>query len=499
MEASFALLESTVPEYDRLGIVRGPQGTNLKGIAPSNIFKSSDDKWIVIAANADNVFRRLCDAMRQARARRRPEVRDAPRSRRQPGRDRGDRRRLGARAHGEGDRRDAERGGRHLRPDLHDRRHLRGPAVPGEGHAPHATSTRSSASTSAPGSCPSCRAPPVPCAGRPRWEEGSHNEEVYGDLLGLERRGARSPARGGRAVTAVTICDVAPRDGLQNDSAVLDPVTRAELVNRLARRGSAPHRGRELRPSRLECRRWRAPRRWWPGIERLEGVTYAGLALNERGYERLRETDARRGALRLRRQRRVQPAERGHRHGGLGRGGRADRGPRARGRPAGHRHARHRVRLPVRGRRRPGRVLALAARFVDAGADEIVFADTVGVGGTSPGTRTSSPRGSGSARPSACTCTTRATPAWPTRWPPSTPGRRCSTRPSVESAAAPSRHARPGTSAPRTSCTSSTARASRPASTSARSIEVAQWLEGVLGRELEGMVYRAGVFAPVAG
>jgi hydroxymethylglutaryl-CoA lyase/(R)-citramalyl-CoA lyase len=30
-------------------------------------------------------------------------------------------------------------------------------------------------------------------------------------------------------------------------------------------------------------------------------------------------------------------------------------------------------------------------------------------------------------------------------------------------------------------------------------VEVAQWLEGVLGRELEGMVYRAGVFAPVAG
>ena len=63
MEASFALLESTVPEYDRLGIVRGPQGTNLKGIAPSNIFKSSDDKWMVIAANADKVFGRLCDAM----------------------------------------------------------------------------------------------------------------------------------------------------------------------------------------------------------------------------------------------------------------------------------------------------------------------------------------------------------------------------------------------------------------------------------------------------
>ena len=65
LESSFALLESTVPEYDRLGIVRGPGGTGLKGVAPSNIFKSSDDKWMVIAANADNVYRRLCEAMGQ--------------------------------------------------------------------------------------------------------------------------------------------------------------------------------------------------------------------------------------------------------------------------------------------------------------------------------------------------------------------------------------------------------------------------------------------------
>jgi formyl-CoA transferase len=63
LESCFALLESTVPEYDRLGIVRGPSGTGLKGVAPSNIFKSRDDKWVVIAANADNVFRRLCEAM----------------------------------------------------------------------------------------------------------------------------------------------------------------------------------------------------------------------------------------------------------------------------------------------------------------------------------------------------------------------------------------------------------------------------------------------------
>ena len=65
LESCFALLESTVPEYDRLGIVRGPGGTGLKGVAPSNIFESRDGKWVVIAANADNVFRRLCEAMGQ--------------------------------------------------------------------------------------------------------------------------------------------------------------------------------------------------------------------------------------------------------------------------------------------------------------------------------------------------------------------------------------------------------------------------------------------------
>jgi formyl-CoA transferase len=73
MEASFALLESAVPEYDRLGLVRQPTGTSLKGIAPSNIFKSRDDLWVVIAANQDNVFRRLCEAIG------RPELGDDPR------------------------------------------------------------------------------------------------------------------------------------------------------------------------------------------------------------------------------------------------------------------------------------------------------------------------------------------------------------------------------------------------------------------------------------
>jgi formyl-CoA transferase len=72
MESSFALLESIVPEYDRLGVVRQPSGTKLKGIAPSNIFRSRDDLWMVIAANQDGVFRRLCSVIG------RPELADDP-------------------------------------------------------------------------------------------------------------------------------------------------------------------------------------------------------------------------------------------------------------------------------------------------------------------------------------------------------------------------------------------------------------------------------------
>ena len=62
-EACLAVQESTIPDYDAGGVVRGPSGTRLEGIAPSNIYRSADGSWVVIAANQDTVFRRLCDAM----------------------------------------------------------------------------------------------------------------------------------------------------------------------------------------------------------------------------------------------------------------------------------------------------------------------------------------------------------------------------------------------------------------------------------------------------
>jgi crotonobetainyl-CoA:carnitine CoA-transferase CaiB-like acyl-CoA transferase len=63
VESCFALLESAVPEYDLLGAVRQPGGTGLAGVAPSNLFRSRDGKWVVIAANQDTVFTRLCTVM----------------------------------------------------------------------------------------------------------------------------------------------------------------------------------------------------------------------------------------------------------------------------------------------------------------------------------------------------------------------------------------------------------------------------------------------------
>ncbi|MFW0784079.1 CaiB/BaiF CoA-transferase family protein [Gordonia sp. CPCC 206044] len=64
-EACLAVQESTVADYDLGGVVRGPSGTRLDGIAPSNLYQAADGLRVVIAANQDTVFRRLCAAMDQ--------------------------------------------------------------------------------------------------------------------------------------------------------------------------------------------------------------------------------------------------------------------------------------------------------------------------------------------------------------------------------------------------------------------------------------------------
>ncbi len=84
----------------------------------------------------------------------------------------------------------------------------------------------------------------------------------------------------------VTLCDVGPRDGLQNDAVILEPVMRAELTDRLAAAGLP----------RVEVVSFVSPARvpQMAGAEdvvaalnRQPQTVYAGLVLNERGYDRL--------------------------------------------------------------------------------------------------------------------------------------------------------------------------------------------------------------------
>ena len=72
-ESCFAMMESALPEFDTMGFVREPSGTGLANVSPSNIFPTRDGKWVVIAANLDPMFKRLCQAMDQ------PELAENPR------------------------------------------------------------------------------------------------------------------------------------------------------------------------------------------------------------------------------------------------------------------------------------------------------------------------------------------------------------------------------------------------------------------------------------
>ena len=85
------------------------------------------------------------------------------------------------------------------------------------------------------------------------------------------------------------ICDVGPRDGLQNEPETLAPAVRAELVDRLAatglRRIEAVSFVRDDRVPQMA-----AAEQVVEAIAPHDGVEYAGLVLNERGFERFGAT-----------------------------------------------------------------------------------------------------------------------------------------------------------------------------------------------------------------
>ena len=58
-EAVFNCMESLLPEYSAFGAVRGPAGSALPGIAPTNAYRCADGAYALIAGNGDSIFKRL--------------------------------------------------------------------------------------------------------------------------------------------------------------------------------------------------------------------------------------------------------------------------------------------------------------------------------------------------------------------------------------------------------------------------------------------------------
>jgi isopropylmalate/homocitrate/citramalate synthase len=172
--------------------------------------------------------------------------------------------------------------------------------------------------------------------------------------------------------TKVLVCDVGPRDGLQNEPDVLAPGVRAELVGRLAdaglRRIEAASFVREDRVPQMA-----GAEEVVAGIDRRAGVEYSGLVLNEEGWQRLRQTQLGRVNCTLAA---TEEFSRRNANATVERAAaRVERILAAADRPAT-------VTIsvafgcPFEGRVDPGRVAELAARFESA---EVVLADTIGV------------------------------------------------------------------------------------------------------------------------
>jgi (R)-citramalyl-CoA lyase len=295
---------------------------------------------------------------------------------------------------------------------------------------------------------------------------------------------------------SVTICDVGPRDGLQNQPKTLEPEVRAELVNRLADAG--------LR--RIEAVSFVSPRRVpqmagaeevVEGIRRRDGVSYAGLALNEQGYDRLLSTglDEVHFAFAA-----SETFNRENQNASVEESVVACEQIAGRAREDG-------VRItvtigtafgcPFEGSVDPGRVADLAERLAES-VDEVVFADTIGVA-VPRQIRDVLGRAKLGGRPAGLHLHNTRNTAF------------VNALAGIESGATVLDASVGGIGgcpfAPRATgnvCTEDLVymlhgEGMETGIDLEALIGVAEWLEGVLERPLEGQVYRAGSFAPVAG
>jgi isopropylmalate/homocitrate/citramalate synthase len=298
-------------------------------------------------------------------------------------------------------------------------------------------------------------------------------------------------------MTSVTICDVGPRDGLQNQSVTFEPAVRAELVDRLASAGVP----------RIEAVSFVNPQRVpqmagaeevVAALEHREGVVVAGLALNERGYDRLRAAGLEEAHYAF-----AATDEFNRRNAGASVADGVAAGLRIVERALAD-GIRSTVTIgvafgcPFEGAVDPGRVAELAARFSSAGTDELVVADTVGVGvprqvrdlverllplGRPVGVHLHNTRNNGFANAYA------ALEAGATTFDASVGGiGGCPFAPRAT-----------GNVATEDLVYLMHGEGVETGIDLDALIDVAKWLESLLGRELEGQVYKAGTFAPVAG
>jgi isopropylmalate/homocitrate/citramalate synthase len=295
----------------------------------------------------------------------------------------------------------------------------------------------------------------------------------------------------------VTICDVGPRDGLQNQEKILEPSTRGELVNRLADAGLPRIEACSfVNPARVP--QMAGAEEVVEAIDRVEGVTYAGLALNEMGYDRLAATglDEVHFALAA-----TETFNRRNQNASVDESIRAAKLIIERAHADGTRATATigvSFGCPFEGAVDPARVVSLAGELCAGGADEIVFADTIGVGvprqvghlvaegvklGKPVGVHLHNTRNTGFVNAYAA----------------------IDAGASVLDASVGGIGGCPF--APRATGNISTedlvymlnGEGIETGIDLDALISVAEWLEGVLERQLEGQIYRAGSFAPVAG
>jgi hydroxymethylglutaryl-CoA lyase/(R)-citramalyl-CoA lyase len=177
----------------------------------------------------------------------------------------------------------------------------------------------------------------------------------------------------------VQVVDVGPRDGLQNEDKSLAPEIRAELCDRLAAAGVPRVEAASfVNPKRVP--QMAGAEKVMAAIDRRPGTSYAGLVLNEKGYERAVEAgvDEVRYAFPVtetfaRRNQNTTVAEATQLAGRLVERARLD-------------GVRVSITLsaafgdPFEGRVEPGHVLGIAEKVSVANPDEILLADTIGVG-----------------------------------------------------------------------------------------------------------------------